>query len=89
MLGMWGAQMSLIFSRGDVLYMTDDDGDAVEVPTRREFVEVAIETLRAKYNELSEELRDNPNDATLALSRKRVYENLTVMGTLLNPTREA
>ncbi len=78
--------MSLIFSKDNTLYLTDDDGDIVEVPTRREFVEIAIETLRAKYNELTAELRSSPNPVT-ALNRKNVYANLTQIATLLNPAR--
>lgn len=78
--------MSLIFSKDNVLYMTDDAGDVVEVPTRREFVEVAIESLRAKYNELTRELLANPNPDT-ALNRKNIYSNIMQLGTLLNPAR--
>ena len=80
--------MSLIFNRDNVLYMEDENGDVVEVPTRREFVEVTIEALRAKYNELSKELLANPGDAVTALNRKNIYANLMQMGTLLNPARE-
>lgn len=80
--------MSLIYSRDNVLYMTDESGDEVEVPTRREFVEVTIEALRAKYNELTKELLAKPNDAVTALNRKNIYANIMQMGTLLNPARE-
>lgn len=78
--------MSLIFSKDDVLYMTDEDGDIVEVPTRREFVEVAIAALRAKYDELTQELLNDPKPDT-ALNRKNIYANIMQLGTLLNPAR--
>ncbi len=78
--------MSHIYERDGILYMKDEAGDEVEVPTRREFVDAAIAVLREKYDGLTTELPANPNPDT-ASKRKSAYSDIMQLGRLLNSAR--